>query len=201
MTKISYIIFLIFFCTAINSAQNSGEQIVKALQNKFKTINDLSADFHQISNGKTALSGKFYYAKENKLRLELKSLILVSDGETNWNYNKKADKVIISNYNADDPTILSLEKIINDYPSECSVTAEKANNGSALLFTPNNQALNFKNAKIYINNDNLISKMTVTDKNDGIIQIEFSNYKLNGNISRSMFTFTPPKGSKVIDLR
>ena len=45
------------------------------------------------------------------------------------------------------------------------------------------------------------TKMIIEDLNDVLIQIDFSDYKLNSNLPDSLFTFTPTKGSKVIDLR
>ena len=55
--------------------------------------------------------------------------------------------------------------------------------------------------KIWMNRENLINRITLKDKADNLIQIEFSNYKLNRNIADNKFNFTPPEGSKVIDLR
>lgn len=179
----------------------SGEQLVKSLQNKFSTISDLSADFRQISNGKVALSGKFYYAKGDKMRLDLKTLSIISDGKTSWSYNKKAKKVIISNYDPGDPSIISLENIINNYPSRCNITMDKEGNKSILILTPKKPGMSFKNAKIYIGSDDLIQKIDMTDQNNNPVQIEFANYQLNKNLSTSIFTLTPPEGSKIIDLR
>jgi chaperone LolA len=199
--KKTHIIFFLFVLTCTLLAQGSAEQLVKSLQNKFNSISDLSADFRQISNGKVTLSGKFFYGKGNKLRLELKNLTIVSDGKTSWSYNKNAKKVIISNYDLDDPSIISLGNIINDYPSHCTVTENKNGETNVLNLTPVKQGLSFKSAKIYISRDNLIQKMDLIDQNNINIQIEFSNYQLNNKFSTSTFTFTPPKGSKIIDLR
>ncbi len=201
MKKTTIIITFLFVFISSLFALESGEELVKLLQNKFNTISDLSADFHQTSNGKVTLAGKIFYAKVNKMRLELKSLTIVSDGKTNWSYNKKEKKVIISNYDPDDPSIISLKKIINDYPSHCTLTIEKDGNTNILNLIPSKSKLSFKNAKIYISSDNLIQKINLTDQNNNRVQIEFSNYELNKDISTSTFTFTPPKGSKVIDLR
>lgn len=201
MQKTSIIITFIFVLSASLLALESGEQLVKSLQNKFNSIFDLSADFLQTSNGKVILTGKFFYGKGNKMRLELKGLNIISDGKTSWSYNKKEKKVVISNYDPGDPSIISLEEIINDYPSECTLTTQKDGDTNILNLIPNKPGLSFKNAKIYISPDNLIQKINLTDQNNNHVQIEFSNYQLNKNLSTSTFTFTPPKGSKVIDLR
>jgi outer membrane lipoprotein carrier protein len=201
MKKVSLILFAIFIFTASLLAIDSADQLVKSLQNKFNSISYLTADFRQTSNGRVTLAGKFFYGKGNKMRLELKSLIIVTDGKTNWSYNKKDKKVVISNYDPSDPSIISLERIIKDYPSSCKVTTEKEGSTDVINLSPNKRGLNFKNAKIHINSENLIEKINMVDQNNNQVQIEFSNYQLNKDLGASTFTFTPPKGSKVIDLR
>ena len=198
---------IIFFLTGMliisstSFSQSSSNQLLKTLQNKFNSINDLSADFKQSTNGKINLAGKFFYKKENDLRLELKNLMIVSDGTTNWSYNKKENKVIISNYDPSDPSMISLKRIIDDYPKKCSVSDEKENGNQVLVLKPGKPGMNFKIAKIYINSSELVQKIILTDQNDALVQIEFSNYKLNQKLNNSTFTFIPPKGSKVIDIR
>ena len=201
MKKTPLIITYLLVLAAILLAAGSGEQLVKSLQNKFNSISDLSADFRQISNGKVSLAGKFYYGKGNKLRLDLKTLTIVSDGKTNWSYNKNQKKVIISNYNPDDASIISLENIINNYPSQCTVSMQKEGNSNILNLIPVKSGLSFKHAKILISPENLIQRIDMVDQNNNPIQIEFTNYRLNKDLNTSTFTFTPPEGSKVIDLR
>jgi outer membrane lipoprotein carrier protein len=201
MKKTSLIIFTLFLFISLLLATENGDQLVKSLQNKFNSISYLTADFRQTSNGRVTLAGKFFYGKGNKMRLELKSLIIVTDGKTNWSYNKKDKKVVISNYDPSDPSIISLERIIKDYPSSCKVTTEKEGSTDVINLSPNKRGLNFKNAKIHINSENLIEKINMVDQNNNQVQIEFSNYQLNKDLGASTFTFTPPKGSKVIDLR
>ena len=175
--------------------------MLKSLRQKFNSITDISAEFTQSSNGRANLSGKFFYKKKNNLRLELKNLVIMSDGETSWNYNKKENKVIISSYDENDPSILSLTKIINEYPQRCTVDLQKDNGKNILVLTPKSTGINFKSVKIWIGPEDLIQKMEVLDLNNTAIQISFSNYQLNKKLPNSFFTFTPPKGSKVIDLR
>lgn len=201
MKRIIFLLTGLLIISSTSFSQSSSNQLLKTLQNKFNSINDLSADFKQSTNGKINLAGKFFYKKENDLRLELKNLMIVSDGTTNWSYNKKENKVIISNYDPSDPSIISLKKIIEDYPAKCEVSDEKENGNNVLVLKPGKPGMNFKIAKIYINSAELVQKIILTDQNNALIQIEFSNYKLNQKLNNSTFTFIPPKGSKVIDLR
>ena len=100
-----YFIFLLvaFFLFQPIKAQNT--KLLNDLQNHFNSIKDFSADLVQLNNGKVNLEGKLFFKKENNLRLELKNLNIVSDGKTNWNYNKGQKKVIISNYDENDPSV------------------------------------------------------------------------------------------------
>ena len=201
MKKFTSIGLCILLLAGTAYAQNSAGKMLKALQDKFKSIENISAGFVQAENGRVTLSGKFYYEKGNKMRLELKNLLIITDGETSWNYNKRENKVIISSYNPDDPSYFSLKQIIEEYPSKCTVSTDKENGSEVLVLTPNKSGLNFTTAKIWVNSENLISRILLTEQNNALIQVSFSNYKINSFLSRSTFTFTPPKGSKVIDLR
>ncbi len=199
--KLTGILLCLLLISVGAKAQNGADKMLKALQDKFKSIENISAVFVQTGNGKVNLSGKFFYDKDNKMRLEFKNLLIVTDGKTSWSYNKRENKVIISSYNPNDPSYFSLRQIIDVYPSKCNVTSEEDNGKDVLVLTPNKPGLNFSKAKIWIDSENLISKVLLTEQSGLPVQVDFSNYKVNVKLSRSTFTFTPPKGSKVIDLR
>ncbi len=182
-------------------AQKDAESLLKNLQQKFNSTSDISAAFVQSLNGKVNLKGKFYYMKEDNFKLELKGLEIISNGKTSWSYNKRENKVIISNYDASDPSILSLNKFVDEYPGQCNLKLEDESGKSMLVLVPKKPGLNFKSVKIETGPGGLIEKMYIEDLSGSEIQIEFSNYQLNKKLSSSFFTFTPPKGSKVIDLR
>ncbi|MGE5845451.1 MAG: LolA family protein [Ignavibacteria bacterium] len=199
MLKLALSVFMLF--TAYGDTQNAGS-ILKSVQEKFNNINDLSADFIRYSGGSEKLSGKLFYKKENKVRLELKNSTIVSDGETNWNYSKSGNKVVISEFDDSDPSALSLPKILYKYPSECKISSEPAGENQVLVLVPEKSSeLNFKQVKITVNKEYLIEKILIDDPNSGVFEIALSNYKLNRNIPDNKFTFSPPEGSKVIDLR
>ena len=81
--------FNIFFTTSF--AQEDAQVVLKNIQNKFESITDLSAQLTQSVNGNVNLKGKVYYKKENQVRFEFKNILIVSDGETSWNYNQKTE--------------------------------------------------------------------------------------------------------------
>jgi chaperone LolA len=195
--KKSFLIFLFVFTTII--AQEPDEKL-KLLQNKFETINDLTVDVVQKSGGAEVLSGKLSYKKNNKFNLDLKNNLIVSDGISIWNFNKKEKKVIINNVDESDPSFFSFNTFVYEYPSKCNITSEQ--NGEVLVLTPKaNSDLNFVKAQLWINQDNLVSKVTLEGTGAGSTEVIFLNYKLNQDITDSQFKFIPPEGSSIIDLR
>ena len=73
-------IFLLFFAaTALVTAQSKPADVLAKLQHKFNNVSDFSSDFKE--SGKGSLSGKFYYKKKSKFRLELKTMNIASDGK------------------------------------------------------------------------------------------------------------------------
>ncbi len=201
-TNVIVILLLIFLAsTRIVTAQNDPNQLLQAVQEKFNTLSDLSANLTQSVNGSANLTGKVYYKKEDKIRFELTNILIVSDGETNWNYNEKENKVIISSYDKEDAGLLSIERIIFDYPEECELRTYMIDDQAVLKLVPQTSTFNFNSVKLWITDDNLISSVLIDDPAAGLVQIDLANYSIDQNLPDSKFTFTPPEGSKVIDLR
>ncbi len=196
------IISLLLLFTFSLTLDDVGDKLLKNLQDKFDNVKDLSTDFKQSTNNRAVISGKLLFKKEDKYRIEFKNSTLVSDGATNWSYNQKEQKVIISTNEKGNNSPFSLRKVVYEYPKECTITSELDDDTEILVLTPNKEStIGYSFIKIWMNRENLINRITLKDKADNLIQIEFSNYKLNRNIADNKFNFTPPEGSKVIDLR
>ena len=193
-------IFIITFISSV-IAQGNANAVLKNIQDKFNSITDLSAQIVQSVNETVNLKGKVFYKKENHLRFEFDNMLIVSDGETSWNYNKKQDKVIITDYDTEGNKILSIRQIIFEYPEDCELTTFESEGKKVLELIPKDATISFSSVKLFINSENLITKVLVDDPATGIIQIDLSNYQLNKNLPDSYFSFTAPEGSQVLDLR
>jgi len=193
----------IFILTFISSgiAQDNADAVLKNIQDKFNSITDLSAQITQTVNGKVNLKGKVFYKKDNCLRFEFDNMLIVSDGETSWNYNKKQDKVIITDYDTEGNKILSIRQIIFEYPEDCELNTFESEGKKVLELIPKDDTFSFNSVKLFIDSENLITKVLVDDPATGTIQIDLSNYQLNKNLPDSYFQFSPPEGSQVLDLR
>ena len=202
MKKLFYLnlLVLIFFTNIL--AQNNDNSLLKKVQDKYKTITSFSTNFIQYSVNGKKISGKFIYKKENNIRVETTNSIIVSNGSTNWNYIKNQNKVIISKYDDSDASMFSFNKIISDYPSKSDVEQTTENGSNVLVIIPKEgSGLNFNRVKLWINSNDLVKKIEIKGNTNSIVNIELTNYRINQNLAGSQFSFTPPEGSKVIDLR
>ena len=195
------IIFLTVLLVGTAPSQTGGDMLLTTLQTKFDSIEDASADFVQSHNGKKFLSGVLHYKYENRLRIDTKKLLLISDGNTSWNFNKRENKVIISNYEENSSGLLSINELVYVFPKGCDISSRMEENQRILILIPNSYTVNFDKIEIWLSDDDLISKVIVNDASIGTTEVIFSNYRLNQDISLSEFSFTPPEGSKIIDLR
>jgi len=194
-------LLILLLSTKLVIAQNDPNQLLEAVQEKFNALTDLSANLSQSVNGSVNLQGKVYFKKENKIRFEFTNILIVSDGETNWNYNEKENKVIISSYDEEDAGLLSIERIIFDYPDECELSTYMIDDQVVLKLVPQTSTFNFNSVKLWIADDNLVSRVLIDDPAAGLVQIDLTKYSIDKILPDSKFTFTPPEGSKVIDLR
>ena len=194
-----FILTVLLIGTALS--QTEGAKLLKRLQTKFDSIEDMSVDFKQLHNGKNIFSGLLLYKNENKIRIDTKKLLIISDGKTSWNFNKRENKVIISNYDENSSGLLSINELLYVFPKDCDISSTIADDQRVLILIPNSYTANFDKVQIWLTDDDLIGKVRIADASMGTTEVSFSNYRLNQDLSLSNFSFTPPKGSKIIDLR
>ncbi len=201
--------FLFLFLLGSFLFAQSGNELLKRVQNKFNSLENFTADFSQAiyatqGSNTAKVSGKFFYKRKNKFVVELKNEMIVSDGSTIWNLNKKFNRVVIS-YFSDDPTSFSLERFIFDYPRLCKISLIKeehlAPGEGVIELSPKDQDMECKSVKIRINKEGLISSLEIVDRGDIKYHFQFSNFRLNQDMPDSKFTYNPPKGIQIIDLR
>lgn len=176
-------------------AQNA---TIQAIQKKFNSLTDISASYQQYSGKTLVAKGTFSYKKENKVRLTFGNNLIVSDGKTNWNHDKKQNKVIVTKVDNKAVSLLSVNKLINNTPGDCDLSGS----GNTVKMTPKKgKQLGFKSVEITKDGQDLISSIIIEDNSKVLMKINFSGYSLNKGIPESDFTFKPSGDIKVVDLR
>jgi outer membrane lipoprotein carrier protein len=205
LKKYSVLIF-IFFCSSL-FAQDS-QEIIRKVQSTYENIADAKAVFTQTlksSGGKAnSSSGTIYIKKQNMYRIEASGQIIVTDGQTSWSYSSKKKQVIIDNYK-DDGNTFSPNKFLFNYPENFYSDLEGEDNVGGvdcyvIKLSPRSSG-SVKSAKIWIDkNDYLIRKINiVTAESSNTYSLK--DISLDSGLNSSKFSFSPPQGVEVIDLR
>ncbi|MGE5496718.1 MAG: LolA family protein, partial [Syntrophothermus sp.] len=173
-------------------------------------IKDLSAGFTQTSGmnqqGRSiSTKGQIFFQKENKYRIEFKNQQIITDGSTIWNYNKKSNKVVVNELK-NEKSVFSFKYLIEEIPSGSKVEAagQETISGvrcSVIKIIPGQDSQSIKYIKVWADGSSLIRKIELTDESGLINIFEFFDIKVNSDLPSQKFTFEPPKGSDIVDLR
>jgi len=180
---------------------DNSRTLLYEVQEKYNTIKDFSSDFIQSTGNGNINNGKFFYKADNKFRIEVKSRIIVSDGESTWTYTKKNNQVVISSSD-DELNSFSIRDYLYEYPKQCTVNTYENEDGShTIILKPQTTGLEFKEVRLVINTNNLIQQIELYDLMNNNYKVILENKKLNQKIDDKLFTFEIPEGTRVIDLR
>ncbi|MGK9370047.1 LolA family protein [Melioribacter sp. Ez-97] len=188
--------FAMILLLLIQSAQT--DPLLKKLQDRFNSIDNFAADF-KFTSPAMNISGKFIYKKQNKFVIESGARKIVSDSRSVWNYDITGKRVIVSDFK-EEPSSFTIERYLFELPKKCDVKNFKDDEGKNYLeLIPNNE-MDFKKIIIEISDD-FFRKIEITDFNGEKHILELNNIKTDVKLREEIFTFVPPKGIRVIDLR
>ena len=195
------ILISLFLTLNLVWGQNSNE-VIKKLQEKFKSIENLRADFNQSSvrdknSDPFVMKGKFIYAKENNFVINFSFQKIVTNGETLWNYNKKMNRVVISSY-ADEPSAFSINAFVMDYPSKCKILEVDKN---TIKMIPETDEIQFNSVKIMYDNNFMVKQIEVEDFSETKYRVDLFNVSINKETNFEIFKLIPPEGAQIVDLR
>jgi outer membrane lipoprotein carrier protein len=186
----------------------TAQDIITNVQNAYKDITDAKASFSQtVKYGKSkanSSSGTLYIKKESKYRIETSSQTIVTDGSTSWSYSPGKKQCVIDYYKETGNTF-SPNKYLFQYPenfySDLAGT-DKINGRDVYILTLKPRESGYvKSAKLWVGKDDwIIMKIyIVTDESTATYSLK--NVQTNIGISNSKFTFSPPEGTEIIDMR
>ena len=193
------------------SAQ-SVEDIVEEIQDRYENMKYFSADFTQVekfnlTGTENKTRGKIFVRDGVKYRLETDDRTIVTDGTTVWTWSVFNNQVLIDRAKKDDGAMLPRDLLFK-YPREyyAALLDEVTYNGRdhyLLKLDPKEDTHGYiKTMKIWVDTDSyLISKIEYTDLNDNTSAFEINKINTKKELPDALFTFTPPQGSEVIDLR
>jgi chaperone LolA len=204
--KLLFVFFLAIFVNVVYS--QDAQEIIKNVQSKYNSIKDAQASYSQsvkYSSGSTQSSaGTIYIQKEDKYRIESKNEVIVTDGVTSWSYSKKKKQVVIDNYKNDGNTF-SPNKFLFNYPENFYSDLDGTETVSGadcyvLKLSPRHKG-SVKSAKIWVDKEQSLIKKITINSSESSTTYSLKKITLDAGLSSSKFSFSPPEGVEVIDLR
>lgn len=189
----------------------TAREITERLQKKYDTMQDATVKFRQqvkfgFSKLEQTAEGTLTMKRPNKYRVELEHQTIVTDGFVVWSYSPVNKQVLIDRYK-ENQNSLSPDKFLLNLPAQYYATLlgkEKVENVEtyALKLVPKDDQSFVKSVKMWVEDGTwVVRKVQIVDVNDTETVYTIKELKLNTRVSDTLFSFTPPAGTEVVDLR
>jgi outer membrane lipoprotein carrier protein len=188
--------------------QVQAQDDVLLLSNYLKGLNDIQAEFVQHTfDGKGTLlqtqKGSLHLKRPNKFRWKSQSpfeQLLLSDGETLWQYDEDLEQVSIQTLNqrlSVTPALL-LTGNVKTISQEYDVYGEALDEEFHFVLIPKGQETLFDRLRLEFDGNKLLSRMIIKDEVGQKTIINLMDVKQEQNLSDAFFTFDIPAGIDVI---
>jgi outer membrane lipoprotein carrier protein len=186
----------------------TAQEIIQNVQNVYKDITDAKASFTQTlkfnKSKAQSSSGTLYIKKENKYRIETSAQTIVTDGSTSWSYSPNKKQVVIDYYKETGNTF-SPNKYLFQYPenfySDLAGTEQLSGKDVYVLTLKPRESGYVKSAKLWVGKEDWIIKKIYIVTEESTATYTVKNVQTNIGVASSKFTFSPPEGTEVIDMR
>jgi outer membrane lipoprotein carrier protein len=185
--------------------------VTDGMQKRYAAMENIVADFSQkvhfgFSNIRQEFSGTLTFRKPNKLRMESEHQTLVTDGMTVWAYSPVNHQVVIDHYKENKNTITPDRFLVNlpeNYYATILGTEQSAQSKNVILkLVPKDDTSFIRSVKLWVEHGSWVVKaIEITDVNETTTTYAIKSMVLNTNVAQSAFSFTPPPGTDIVDLR
>lgn len=205
------VVLALFFTSSSIFSQDdniTAQEVIQNVQGKYKDITDATASFTQTikfykSKAQTS-SGTLYIKKETKYRIETGTQTIVTDGSTSWSYTPSKKQVVIDNYK-ETGNSFSPNKYLFQYPenfySDLTGSDKISGKDVYVLSLKPRESGYVKSAKLWVGKDDWMIKKIVIITDESTSTYTVKNIQTNTGLGNSKFTFSPPEGTEVIDMR
>lgn len=210
--KLASVLFalVVLFCGQSQIRAQDAAELIKRLEERYNSVSTLKAEFTQtMSSAYSDLNESFsgtLLLQGPRYRIETRQQTLVTDGDVTWIYNAAENQVLINqNEGSDDG--FALDRLFTDYSSQFDVgdVSTERIGGAAhyvLELTPKDPESFFERVTVWMRaDDDIISRIKVVDQNETTMLFDLKNVSFNPELDARAFTFSPPQGAEVIDLR
>lgn len=185
------------------TALSNTTSLQTALSAAARSTQTIASDFTQVKhmkmmNDKVSSKGKFYFKKEDKIRIEYTSpfqyLLIMNGGQILVKDENKSNKINTRN----SKTMQSVNKVMMDCMrgtvfgnKDFVVKAFEARGQYLLQLSPANASMKglFARIDVYIDrNDNSVSKLVMNENGGDYTDMNFTNKKTNTSLADALFS-------------
>ena len=206
--KILLVVLLLAGLSVPVQAQDASS--LKALQARYDQLDELRASFVQVSaseftsdssqiEGRVLLSG-------NKYRVETPAQTVVNNGTTSWIYSPADSQVVVNDAEADASTLTPqafLTSSAERYDIASTRTTRRDETPHEVLsLKAANDSARFEQATLWVRqSDRIVTRLRATDRNGATLDLRLYDIEVDPGFEDQPFTFSPPRGIEVVDLR
>jgi outer membrane lipoprotein carrier protein len=213
MRTFTLLALLIGIASAVSAAPQtpSAAEVASALQKKYDTVRDFTADFVQQAQGgvlrkKTTERGTLQVKKPGRMRWDYTSpekKIFVSDGRKMYLYVPADKQVIVSNVPKADEATTAVLFLVGKGNLTRDFTISFADGGGpdtwSLKLQPRLPERDYDWLQLVVDRSTLqIRTLAAADAQGGRSTFQFSNFKENVGLADKLFDFKPPRGADVV---
>lgn len=146
--------------------------------------------------------GRIALAPGDCFRVTIGSETYVSDGKTLWDYNSRANQVVIKLL-ADVNLTLHPSSIFTNYIDACPFREQERKNETALLsWKTDSASAPYSSIRVWVRiKTGIITKCEMVDRNKNLFTYTFSGTVIGKKAPGEAFDFVIPKSAQVIDSR
>lgn len=187
------------FVTAQKTFAKTHQDILQGFQRRYRGARSISCAFAE----ERGIKGTLVAQKGGSYRVEMNDRTIVCNGTSVWSATTSARTVIINRFSASS-TDLSLEKIFLEIMNvyQCTVLEQRSEGGRIRLTPPDSRTViaGVTVADITLDASFRATRMIIT-QNGTTQTFGISKTVINGKLPKDCFTYHPPRGWEVVDLR
>jgi outer membrane lipoprotein carrier protein len=205
---------LLAVVSARGPAQDLGitaDEVTEKMRESFAALTTLHASFVQtvkfgFTNIEQTFQGTLSFKKPKKYRIESEHQTVVTDGKTVWLYSPVNRQLVIDHYKENTNSV-SPENFLTTLPATyyISLLAREPSSGRSLLvlrMVPKDDRSFIQSVKLWIDEKKWeVRRIQVVDANETETTYALGDMKTNVRFDDSLFSFTPPAGTEIVDLR
>jgi outer membrane lipoprotein carrier protein len=210
MPRRATLVLLLALTLPLPAAGQADAVSLSDVQQAYDALDGLRAAFTQVissdfAGDTTRIDGTVLLAG-NKYRVETPTQTVVTDGQTTWIYTPADSQVVINDAEQDASTVTPetfLTASAERYEkTRSTATTRQGTPHGKLTVTATDSTSRFEEATLWVRrSDQVVTRMRATDRNGSTLDLRLRDLTVNPRLPDDTFTFAPPEGVEVIDLR